>query len=194
MCVYIKKIDKVTIMKQIGFTILLMATLSTQAQHERWQQKVHYTMDIVVDAANNQFSGKQKIMYWNNSPDTLKTLFFHLPWNAFQPGSMMDQRSQQLGKKNVMGRPDWDQRVRDRIAKLKSDELGYQRVNQLKVNGVVQSVTLYETVFKVELNKFIAPKSKTLIELDFSAQVPIQIRRSKRQCRRGSIQYGTMVS
>ncbi len=180
MCVYIKKNDKVTIMKQIGFTILLMATLSTQAQHERWQQKVHYTMDIVVDAANNQFSGKQKIMYWNNSPDTLKTLFFHLPWNAFQPGSMMDQRSQQLGKKNVMGRPDWDQRVRDRIAKLKSDELGYQRVNQLKVNGVVQSVTMYETVLKVELNKFIAPKSKTLIELDFSAQVPIQIRRSGR--------------
>ncbi len=39
---------------------------------------------------------------------------------------------------------------------------------------------MYETILKVELNKPILPKTKANIELDFEAQVPIQIRRSGR--------------
>jgi len=167
-------------MKKIPLVLAFSVALNVYAQQDRWQQRVHYTMDIAVDAEANRFSGKQKIVYWNNSPDSLRVLFFHLPWNAFQPGSMMDQRSQQLGKKTVMGRPDWDQRVRDRISKLKPEEAGYQKVNQLKLNGITQKITEYETILKVELAKPIAPKSKSTIELDFSAQVPVQIRRSGR--------------
>ena len=113
-------------MKKIKFVslfILMISVANAQHQHERWQQRVHYKMDINVDAVKNQFTGKQHIDYWNNSPDTLKVLFFHLPWNAFQPGSMMDMRSQEIGKRLIRGRGDWDQRVRDRISKLKPDTL-----------------------------------------------------------------------
>jgi hypothetical protein len=141
---------------------------------------VHYKMDVVVDAAGNKFSGKQRLDYWNNSPDTLRVLYYHLQWNAFQPGSMMDMRSQEIGKRIVRGRPDWDARVKDRISMLKPDEIGYQQVNNLKVNGEPQKTTLYETILKVELSKPILPQSKALIELDFNAQVPVQIRRSGR--------------
>jgi hypothetical protein len=137
-------------------------------------------MDVVVDAAGNKFSGKQRLDYWNNSPDTLRVLYYHLQWNAFQPGSMMDMRSQEIGKRIVRGRPDWDARVKDRISMLKPDEIGYQQVNNLKVNGEPQKTTLYETILKVELSKPILPQSKALIELDFNAQVPVQIRRSGR--------------
>ena len=150
------------------------------SQAERWQQHVNYKMDVTVDATNNTFNGKQKLEYTNNSSDTLRVLYYDLYWNAFQPGSMMDARSQQLGNKSVTGRPDWDQRVKDRIAALEPNQIGYQKVSNLKVNGVPQKTTEYETILKVDLTKPILPKSKALIELDFEAQVPIQIRRSGR--------------
>jgi hypothetical protein len=43
-------------------------------------------MDINMDVTMNRFTGKQKFQYTNNSPDTLKKLFYHLYFNAFQPG------------------------------------------------------------------------------------------------------------
>ncbi len=164
----------------ILLTTLFFTATKSIAQVDRWQQKVHYKMDVTVDDKNNKLSGKQKLDYWNNSPDTLKVLYYHLYWNAFQPGSMMDARSIELGKKMVRGRSDWDGRVKDRISKLTPDEIGYQHVSNLKVNGVPQKTTLYETILKVELSKVILPKSKVTIELDFEAQVPVQIRRSGR--------------
>ena len=166
-------------MKRLLFiSYLAIMQLDLHAQADRWQQKVNYLMDIQVDASANKFTGKQKLDYWNNSPDTLKVLYFHLYWNAFQPGSMMDLRSQEIGKRLIRGRADWDPRVKDRISSLKPDEIGYQKVKNLKVNGLVQKISLYETILKVELSKPILPRSKSLIELEFDAQVPVQIRRS----------------
>ena len=168
--------------KRNSFLVLLtLLTSFAFAQPDRWQQKVNYKMDVQVDAKSNKFSGKQQLEYWNNSPDTLKVLYYHLYWNAFQPGSMMDIRSQEIGKKLIRGRADWDQRVKDRISNLTPDEIGYQQVKNLKVNGVLQKTTLYETILKVELLKPILPKSKSLIELEFDVQVPVQIRRSGRE-------------
>jgi len=143
-------------MNKIHFhpTYLLLATLfftfnTSIAQVDRWQQKVNYKMDVVVDDQSNKITGKQRLDYWNNSPDTLKVIYYHLYWNAFQPGSMMDARSIELGKKMVRGRSDWDGRVKDRISKLTPNEIGYQQVSNLKVNGVSQKTTLYETILKV---------------------------------------------
>lgn len=178
-----KKSNMRTIIQPRKFLIIaMMMTLAVQsiAQVDRWQQKVNYKMDVLVDDQSNKIKGKQRLDYWNNSPDTLKVIYYHLYWNAFQPGSMMDARSIEIGKKSVRGRSDWDARVKDRISKLKPDEIGYQQVSNLKVNGIPQKTTLYETILKVELNKPILPKSKVLIELDFEAQVPVQVRRSGR--------------
>ncbi len=164
----------------LGLSLSLMTSMEVSAQTDRWQQRVYYKMDVTVDAQKNRLNGKQRLEYWNNSPDTLGVLYFHLYWNAFQPESMMDVRSREIGKKLVRGRPDWDQRVQDRISKLKDDEIGYQVVSNLRVNGLPQKTTLHETILKVELSKPILPKSTSTIELDFEAQVPVQIRRSGR--------------
>ena len=93
-------------------------------------------------------------------------------------------RSRELGKtiltepkKDFDGR-DWDQRVKDRISKLKPDEIGYQKVTAIKVNGVVQTTKEHETILEVNLNKPIFPGSNTEMELSFEAQVPLQIRPS----------------
>jgi hypothetical protein len=150
------------------------------AQPDRWQQRVKYTMTIDMDANSNQFKGKQKLEYTNNSPDVLNKLFYHLYFNAFQPGSSMDVRSQELGKTVVNGRGDWDARVRDRISKLKENEIGYQKIISLNINGVAQPFKYHETILEVNLTKPVLPKSKVVIDMEFEAQVPLQVRRSGR--------------
>jgi len=150
------------------------------AQPGRWQQHVKYTMDVTADVSTNRCSGKQKLVYTNNSPDTLSKVFYHLYWNAFQPNSMMDNRSRVLGQIDVNGRPDWDGRVRDRILNLQPDEIGYQKVKWIKMNGIVQTTKLHETILEVILNKPILPKTAVTFDLEFEAQVPLQIRRSGR--------------
>lgn len=84
-------------MKKVLISMLATLPLLAIAQTGYWQQRVKYTMELDVNAKANQFTGKQKLEYWNNSPDTLTKVYYHLYWNAFQPGSMMDVRSQRQG-------------------------------------------------------------------------------------------------
>ncbi len=163
----------------------VMAGFTLLAQPNRWQQRVKYEMDIDVDVTTNRYSGKQKLEYTNNSPDTLDKLFYHLYWNAFQPNSMMDTRSRELGKIRVGNRPDWDARVRDRILNLKEDEIGYQKIKWLKLNGVLQKTIEHETILEVQLSKPILPKQKVILEMEWDAQVPLQVRRSGRDAANG---------
>lgn len=173
-------------MKKTVWTIAaLLAMFTTIAQPGRWQQRVKYVMDINMDVTTNRYTGKQKLEYTNNSPDTLDKVFYHLYWNAFQPNSMMDTRSRELGKKMVSNRPDWDGRVRDRILNLKENEIGYQKVKQLKLNGVVQQTIEHETILEVKLSKPILPKQKVVFDMEWEAQVPLQVRRSGRDAANG---------
>ncbi len=166
-----------------GLTSLL------SAQTDRWQQRVKYTMDINMDVTTNRFTGKQQLEYSNNSPDTLKRLFYHLYWNAFQPNSMMDVRSRELGKTLINGKPDWDGRVRDRILHLREDEIGYQQVSFVKINGIAQKLVLHETILEVVLSKPVLPRSKVVLDMEFTAQVPLQIRRSGRDNPTTGVRY-----
>lgn len=172
--------------------LLLLGTMVATAQPDRWQQRVKYKMDVRMDVQANRLKGKQTLEYTNNSPDTLFRVFYHLYWNAFQPGSMMDVRSRELGKvvlaKNDSGRVtkvDWDSRVTDRISRLTPDEIGYQKILSLKMNGRQLNYYTEETILVVELDKPILPKSKVSFEMEFEAQVPVQIRRSGRNNKEG---------
>lgn len=168
-------------MRRFSFLLAAMAAgMLVKAQPDRWQQKVKYVMDIDMNVATNQFTGKQKLEYWNNSPDTLKRVFYHLYFNAFQPGSMMDTRSRRQGTIQVGRGADWDGRVKDRIQKLQPDEIGYQKILSLKMNGRAQKYEVLETILEVTLDKPILPRTKVVFDMDFEAQVPLQIRRSGR--------------
>ncbi len=160
-------------------TLTLLSILSTfsQAQPERWQQQVNYEMNIDMDVAKNQYRGIQRIVYTNNSSDTLRKIFYHLYFNAFQPNSMMDVRSRTIA--------DADPRVSDRIYKLKPEEQGWIKVNALKHNGKALKHNANETILEVTLSEPILPKSTATFEMEWDAQVPIQIRRSGRDSREG---------
>src|SRR5450755_3317963 len=124
-----------------------------------WQQRVKYAIDIVMNTGTNRFTGKQQLDYTNHSPDTLRKVFYHLYWNAFQPNSMMDNRSRELGKILIHDAPDWDPRITDRIQHLSPDEIGYQKITSLKMNGVAQSFQMEETILEVDLSRPILPNT-----------------------------------
>ena len=64
-------------------------------------------MTIDFDVRTDQYRGQQTLAYTNNSPDTLNRVFYHLYFNAFQPGSMMDQRNLSLADADERrGQPD----------------------------------------------------------------------------------------
>ena len=176
-------------MIRVSLLIIFLVPVFAFAQPDRWQQRVKYNMNIDMDVNTNQFKGKQKLEYTNNSPDVLNKLFYHLYFNAFQPGSSMDIRSQELGKIITRGRQDWDDRVKDRISKLKENEIGYQKIISLKINGVSQPFKYHETILEVNLTKPILPKTKVVIDMDFEAQVPLQIRRSGRDNPNTGVRY-----
>lgn len=177
-------------MRRFSFLLVAMAAgMLVKAQPDRWQQKVKYVMDIDMNVTTNQFTGKQKLEYWNNSPDTLKRVFYHLYFNAFQPGSMMDTRSRRQGTIQVGRGADWDGRVKDRIQKLQPDEIGYQKILSLKMNGRAQKYEVLETILEVTLDKPILPRTKVVFDMDFEAQVPLQIRRSGRDNPGTKIRY-----
>ena len=154
--------------------MLVSVAYSSKAQNNTcyWQQQVDYKMNIDMDVNTFQYSGEQELVYTNNSPDTLNQVFYHLYFNAFQPESEMDVRSRNL--------PDPDPRVMDRISKLKPDEIGFLKVSSLTQNGKSLNFEVAGTVLEVKLDKPIIPGEKVSFKMDFTGQVPVQIRRSGR--------------
>ncbi len=165
-------------MKHFLLTSSLLVLFNfADGQDYRWQQRVEYTMDVKLNTENHKIDGTQKLVYYNNSPDTLTKVYYHLYFNAFQPGSMMDVRSRNL--------PDPDARVKDRIFKLKEDEIGYQHILSLKQDGKVVNHIVNGTILEVTLARPMLPRTKSTFEMTFESQVPIQIRRSGRNNKEG---------
>ena len=142
-----------------------------------WQQRVDYNIKIDFNHKNHQFEGQQNLIYFNNSPDTISKVFFHLYFNAFQPGSMMDVRSRSL--------PDPDSRVMDRISKLKKNEIGFHEIKTIQQSGIKLEYHIQGTVLEVKLEKPIMPNQSSDFYLEYISQVPLQIRRSGRNNKEG---------
>ncbi len=49
-----------------------------------WQQKVDYTIDVQLDDKQHSLDAFEKLVYTNNSPDTLRFIWFHLWPNAYK--------------------------------------------------------------------------------------------------------------
>jgi len=156
---------------------LVFLFTQSNAQHASWQQRAEYKMDVELDHNNHQYKGKQTLTYFNNSPDQITKVFYHLYFNAFQPGSAMDVRSRQI--------VDPDPRVGDRIFNLKPEECGFLHATSLKMDGKKLNFIESETILEVTLDKPIAPGAKCVFEMEFEGQVPIQIRRSGRSSSEG---------
>ena len=154
------------------WTVALLATTLTSVlgQYPGWQQAVSYDMEVTLDSASHQYQGVAKVTYKNNSPETLDKVFWHLFFNAFQPGSMMDVRSRTI--------EDPDRRVGSRIVELPEEEWGWIHMERVKAFGQDADFDEDGTILVVDLPKALRPGKSVTFELAWTAQVPRQIRRS----------------
>ena len=151
-------------------TIFILLAFQFSFSQNYWQQHVEYEMDIVVDVSDFTYDGDQSIIYTNNSNDTIKKVYYHLFFNAFKPNSQMDIRSRTIR--------DPDRRVGSRIVALEEKDYGDISVSALKQDGKDVYYEVNETVLLARLNKPLLPGKKTKLSMVFTAQVPLQIRRS----------------
>tara|TARA_R110000796_G_scaffold183498_2_gene300043 strand:+ start:123500 stop:125350 length:1851 start_codon:yes stop_codon:yes gene_type:complete len=163
--------------KVLSLLVLLTGITAIGQSTSYWQQHVDYTMDVAMDVKTNQYTGTQKLVYTNNSPDELTRVYYHLFFNAFQPGSEMDIRLQNI--------EDPDRRMinddkKSRIASLAPEEIGYLRVASLTQDGKPVTFKEESTILIVELAEPIPSGGKATFNMTFNGQIPIQIRRSGR--------------
>jgi len=173
-------------MKKVFVLFILHVSVFCVAQSKGyWQQKADYKMDVSMDVETYQYKGKQKLVYTNNSSDTLRRVYYHLYNNAFQPGSEMDARVQSIvdpdGRMITKIKTAEGKEIKEsRISKLQPNEMGYLHISNFKQDGVSAIAKEVGTILEVTLSKPIFPGKKTTFTLDFDGQVPIQIRRSGR--------------
>ncbi len=188
-------------MKHGLLPFFIFISFTVYAQPNYWQQRVKYVMDVDLNVTTNIVKGKQTITYTNNSPDTIKKIFIHLFWNAFQPNSMMDVNSR-ASESVIVGRDrsgnpanDFDRRFHKRIIDLTPEEQGYCNVVKFIYNGRQQKTKLHETILEVILDRPILPRQLLFLLTEFESQVPKLVRRSGRDNRgRCALQHGTVVS
>lgn len=178
------------IQKFISLLSFLLVSCSLFAQRPGyWQQAVDYKMDIDVNESTFQYAGNMTLKYSNNSSRALSKVYFHLYLNAFQPGSMMDYRLSNISDPdarmtNNLGTKEKPQ-YQSRIATLTPDQIGYQKVKSLRVNGTDATFKTDGTILEVTLLRAIAAGETATFEMTWDAQVPEQIRRTGRNSKEG---------
>lgn len=133
-----------------------------------WQQRVEYTMRVRLLAESHSISGYQRLVYHNNSPDTIRGLFYHLFFNAIRPESFMDRRDRSIPDGRGMN-----------INDIPPPYQGNVMIDSLKQNGR----TLLEwgidgTILRALLNEPLPPGDSTVLELGWLSQIPLLTRRS----------------
>jgi len=118
-----------------------------------WQQDVHYTIKANVDETKDIIDASEELVYWNNSPDDLNELYFHLYQNAFIPNSYCSELHQQNNKAIAYGN-------------YEKKGLGTV-VKNLKVDGKSVETILDNTILKVILNEPLKSGDKITINIDF---------------------------
>lgn len=119
-----------------------------------WQQDVAYTIEARLDDSTDILHGETyELTYWNNSPDTLTELYFHLFTNAFQPGSHYHEL--------------WLQNDREPEFGAYEEEGLNLEISKLKVNGQAVDTILDNTILRVNLNKPLYPGDSLQVSMQF---------------------------
>ncbi|NPA33512.1 MAG: M1 family metallopeptidase [Chlorobi bacterium] len=119
-----------------------------------WQQDVYYKIRARVDEQKHTVSGRLTLVYWNNSPDTLREAFFHLYQNAFQPNSYYHQ----LWRDNFQ---------EPKFGEYERQGLGTQ-VHLIKADGIQLKPYIDNTIMHVRLPRPLPPNDFIVFEIEFT--------------------------
>src|SRR4051812_8113430 len=138
-----------------------------------WQQRVNYSIIVHLDEGLMGFTAQGRLRYVNNSPDTLREMYFHQYLNAFKPRSKwsaVDEREH-----------------RDRFQNLREPDYGYERFTRAPTVDGIPTLVDYpgspdSTVVHLRLPKPLAPGDSLNIDMAWEGR-PSTVPR--RQARRG---------
>ena len=119
-----------------------------------WQQDVHYKITANIDEQKDLIEGVEKLTYWNNSPDDLSVVYFHLYQNAFQPESHHADLNEQNNNKIQYG-------------PYESDKKGTE-VHKITSHGRKILLEQDNTILKVHLSKPIKSGESIDFDLEFT--------------------------
>ena len=120
---------------------------------EYWQQDVHYTINANVDETKDIIDATESLTYWNNSPDDLDFVYFHLYQNAFQPHSYCHELQEQ-------------NHANPQYGEYEAKGLGTV-VSNLTVNGKEVRTELDNTILKVFLNEPLKSGEHIIFDMNF---------------------------
>lgn len=118
-----------------------------------WQQDVHYKIDATIDETTHAISGDETLDYWNNSPDTLKEIYFHLYQEAFVKNSYLHGLEDKV-------------KFKKRLGNYESQGLGME-IDEVAVNDRQAYVVLDNTIMKVQLDQPLYPNEKLKLNIKF---------------------------
>lgn len=126
-----------------------------------WQQRVSYDIEARLDTVGHRLDAVQRLRYWNNSPDTLKFIWFHLYPNAFRNEKTHFAREAE-------GFHDY----RFRLSRPK--ERGCLDVSSVNISGQPCLLSPGEdpTTAKIDLPVPLAPGDSADIEMSFAVKIP----------------------
>ena len=126
-----------------------------------WQQKLNYTINVELIDSKHTLKAYEKVTYVNNSPDTLKEMYFHLWPNAYQAGTPLDKQLQEDGNTKLYFGDD------KYIGRLDS--------TQFKVNGIsvlLKKHPLGKEVAWFNLPNQLLPGDSITISTPFEVKIP----------------------
>lgn len=130
-----------------------------------WQQDVHYNIKAEINDSSDIVTGHQELTYWNNSPNDLSFVYFHLYNNAQNKDSYLSD----LYKNND---------YKFKYGKYRDKNLG-TTVEKITLNGKELKTELDNTILKVYLPKPIPSGESITFEIDFKTYFDKEVIRNR---------------
>ncbi|MBN8696440.1 MAG: M1 family metallopeptidase [Bacteroidetes bacterium] len=118
-----------------------------------WQQDVHYKINARIDDKTDIIDGDMELTYWNNSPDELPFVYFHLFSNA----QTQDSYLADLYRNN---------KLYPKFGKYQQQGLG-TNVSKVTVNGTELKMEQDNTILKVYLPTPLKSGEKISFQINF---------------------------
>ncbi|MFA6469004.1 MAG: M1 family aminopeptidase [Bacteroidota bacterium] len=117
-----------------------------------WQQRTDYNIKASLNADTNWLTGNGSIIYYNNSPDTLTTIVWHLYQNIFRKDSSPRKFDEQNSRAYA---------VTEGIT-----------VHRIAIGETVLEPTINETLMETVLPQPLLPNTTVTFSVDWSYEIP----------------------
>ena len=155
-------------MKPAGLLIIAcFFFLTAFAQTGYWQQQVDYALTVHLNDHDHTLDGQARITYINQSPDTLRFIWFHCWPNAYKNDrTAFSDQTLENGS--------------TRFYFSNADDRGYMNRLAFTVNGTLASMSdhpQHQEIIRVNLPAPLPPGKSCTLETPFHVKLPVNVSR-----------------